>query len=140
MTLVVVDASVAVKWLLPEVHSAAARAWFTVDHLLVVPDLVFAEVGNVLSKRVRRGEMTGEQAKDTWTTFALLPLDVHPARPLGELALEIALATGQTVYDGMYLALAVQEACRLVTADRRLFNALQGGPFGERVAWVEKRP
>ena len=51
-------------------------------------------------------------------------------------AFEIALTTGRTVYDCHYLALAASLGCRLMTADQRLYNALQGGPFAADVLWV----
>ena len=62
---------------------------------------------------------------------------MHPVRPLLEPAYEIALATGRTLYDSVYLALSTALGCKLVTADRRLFNALQASPFFDDVIWVE---
>ena len=54
-----------------------------------------------------------------------------------EAALEIAVRTGRTVYDSLYVALAVQLDGRLVTADEKLYNALKDGPLGARILWVE---
>jgi predicted nucleic acid-binding protein len=65
-----------------------------------------------------------------------LPLTVFPSRVLLEAALEVALRTGRTVYDSLYLALAVALECRLVTADERLANAMAGGPLARHVVWV----
>jgi len=56
----VVDASVGIKWFVPEIHSDAARRLLTEDSILLVPDLFFPEIGNILWKRVRRGEDTPE--------------------------------------------------------------------------------
>jgi len=56
---------------------------------------------------------------------------------VGEAALDIAMRTGRTVYDSLYVALAVQMDCRLVTADEKLYNALKDGPLGDRIFWVE---
>ncbi len=62
-----------------------------------------------------------------------VPLAVTPSRDLMEAALEIALAHGRTVYDAIYVALAVARDCALVTADERLVRALGGGPLARHV-------
>ena len=64
-------------------------------------------------------------------------LVVHPSAPLLEAALDIALRIGRTVYDSLYMALAVQLDCRLVTADEKLYNALKNEPLGTRILWLE---
>jgi predicted nucleic acid-binding protein len=132
-----VDASVAVKWLLPEVHGDAALRTLEHHHPLLVPDLLFAEVGNVLWKRVRRREATIEEARTAVSTLRALPLSVYPSQSLIEPALEIAHRTGRSVYDSLYVALAVWHRHPLVTADRRLYDALRRGPFAAELVWVE---
>jgi len=62
----------------------------------------------------------------------ILPLDDIFGRFL-ESDFNIAVATGRTVYDSIYLALATALGCKLVTADQRLYKALQGGPFAADV-------
>ena len=57
MSRLVVDASVAVKWFLPEAQSDAARALLGSGHDLIAPELVYAELGIALVKRVRKGEI-----------------------------------------------------------------------------------
>ena len=136
MSRLVVDASVAVKWVLPETHSDAALAILDGGHDLVAPDLLYPEAGNVLWKRVRRGELGAEEAAAALQTVAAAPVEIRPSLPLVSLALEIALQTDRTVYDGLCLALAVTEECYLVTADSRLFNSLQDGPLAPHLHWV----
>jgi predicted nucleic acid-binding protein len=58
-----------------------------------------------------------------------LPLIVTPSSQLLESALEIAIETGRSVYDSLYLALAVAHKCPMITADKRLVNALSRGPL-----------
>jgi predicted nucleic acid-binding protein len=56
--------------------------------------------------------------------------------PLLEPAFDIALATGRTVYDSIYLALATALDFKLVTADQKLYNAIQNSSFASSIHWV----
>lgn len=137
----ITDASVAIKWFLPEIHAEAARRLIEGSHFagnqrLQVPDLFFAEVGNILWKHIRRVEMTPEQAQLILSALIALPFSVHSHRGLMEATLTIAAQTGRTVYDSLYLALAVHEQTMLITADKRFYNALQGGPLAAYLLWV----
>jgi predicted nucleic acid-binding protein len=104
---------------------------------LHVPELVFPEVGNILWKKVRRGDLTEDAAREIGRLVVLAPLVVHSSAPFLEAALEIAMRTGWTVYDSQYVALAIQMESRLVTADEKLYNALKDGPLGAYIVWVE---
>jgi predicted nucleic acid-binding protein len=133
-----VDASVVIKWHVAEIHADAALRLLGDDApTLHVPDLMFPEVGNILWKKIRQGDLTAEQAREIAHLVAVAPLEVHSSAPLLEAALEIATRTGRSVYDSLYVALAVQLDCRLVTADERLYNALKDGPLGAHILWVE---
>ena len=68
--------------------------------------------------------------------FIITPFELHVVTPLLEPAFDIALATGRTVYDSIYVALAVALGCKMVTADQKLFNALRDGPFTDDIVWV----
>ena len=137
----VVDASVVIKWHLAEIHTEAAlRLLGDNAPELHVPDLMLPEVGNILWKKTRRGDLTEEQARGIAHLVAVAPLEIHPSAPLLEAAFEIATRTGRTVYDSLYVALAVHLACRLVTADEKLYNALKDGPLGAHILWVEDDP
>ena len=125
----VIDASIALKWLLPESLSQEALALLTAYPLLHVPDLVYPEIGNILWKRVRKGEITQEKAGELLSWLANLSLSVHPSAPLIHTALEIACGYGRTVYDSLYIALAVREGCQVVTADEKLLNGLSQTPL-----------
>jgi predicted nucleic acid-binding protein len=131
-----VDASVAVKWFLPEVHSDAALRVLERYRPLAAPDLLLAEVTNVLWKRVRRREATMREARTTLAALIKLPLTIYPSQPLIALALEIADRAERSVYDSLYVALAVWRRYPLVTADRRLYDALRRGPFSASLLWL----
>ena len=136
MTSLVVDASVAAKWFLPEVHSDEALRLLDGPYHLLVPDLLYSEVAKTLWKRVTRNEFSEKQAVEIIGALLNLPLVSFPSRPLTAAALDIACRTGRTVYDCIYLALAALHECRLVNADRRFFNSLGKTPLESSLLWV----
>lgn len=137
MSRFVVDASIAVKWYLGEVHAKAARRILEADSVLLVPGLFFAEVGNALWKRARLGEFSAADVAATLEALGRVPFDVRSTRSLVPAAMQIALRLGCTVYDAIYLALAQQEDVMAVTADRRLRQAVIGSTLGRYLLWVE---
>ena len=140
MSLFVVDASVAIKWFLPENHSEAALRLLTQPHTLHAPDLIFSEFGNVLWKRVMRNEISKKEADAILEGLLTLNLQVQPSQALIPLALEIACGENRTVYDSLYLAAAIALQSPLITADARFFRALIKGPFSAHLLWVEDIP
>ena len=137
MSGLVIDASVALKWYLPEAHSEASRKLLDTPARLMVPGLFYAEFGNALWKRWRRGELERHDIGLTLEALERVPFEVFPTRVLAAHAVEIALDHGCTVYDGVYLALAVLEGATMVTADRKLRNATAGSALERFVVPVE---
>lgn len=137
MTKFVVDANVAIKWVLSEVHSEIAWSLLDDSHELLVPDYFFSEIGNILWKRVRRGETTLEQAQHDLTVLMSGDLQVYSSQYLMPLALDIAVRIDQAVYDCVYLALAVTNQCQMVTADERFYNSLSRDVLFSQVCWIE---
>ncbi len=140
MTRVVVDASLAVKWFIPEELSADARMFLAAEYELLAPDLLWAELGNALWKKHRRRELDPRTARRLLRDFSRIPIEYHASQRWTETALELAIQHGVTVYDGLYLALATGSGCRLVTADRRLHEACREGPLRRFVEWVRGIP
>ncbi len=140
MRLFVVDANVAVKWFVPEIHSDASRRLLRAGVELHAPDLIHAEVGNVLWKKWRRGEIAAEVGRAILRELVRLPLQIHDSEALVDLAWDVAARSGRTVYDSLYLATAIGLGSRLATADLKLVNALTSGEFERYVAWVEDIP
>lgn len=136
MTNFVVDASVAVKWYLPEPHSPQALTLVNPSNELWAPDLIFAELGNVCWKRAQRGELIPAQAHAIVRDFLASPLRIEHSQRLLQAAWDIAIQHGRSVYDSLYLALACTLDIPLVTADQRFFNAMQMTPEGRRMVWV----
>lgn len=138
MTAFVVDASVAVKWFLPELHHQAARRLLSEGFDLAAPDLIRAEVGNVLWKVHRRGEISAGTATGILRDFGeKFPLGIRSSQPLMETAWEIAKKFDRSFYDGLYVALATRTNRPLATADRKLYNALADTELGSIMLWVE---
>lgn len=126
MSVIVIDSSVVIKWFVPEVHSGAARRLLKQAHQYFAPDLLFAEVGNVLWKKVRQHELTASDAERLVHDVAKAAIASVPCRELVPDAHAIAVSTGRTVYDAMYLALAVRLRTKVITSDARLWNAISG--------------
>ncbi|MCD4825003.1 MAG: type II toxin-antitoxin system VapC family toxin [Phycisphaerae bacterium] len=136
---VVVDASVAAKWFFPEEHSEAALRLLDGKHRLLGPDLIHSEFGNITWKIHRRGLITADEAAEIVQQFLTLPLEIHGSESLMATAVELAMTTGRTVYDSMYVALAIDQEAIFVTADERLVNALSDGPLARHVRLLGRR-
>jgi predicted nucleic acid-binding protein len=125
----VVDASVVIKWFLPEIHGDAARRLLSGPHEFFSPDLLFPEVGNVIWKKVRCGELMAEHGERLAADISTVAVETVPTRGLVVDAHALAAATGLTVYDCMYLALAVRLETEMITADDRLGRTVAAHPM-----------
>jgi predicted nucleic acid-binding protein len=133
---VVLDASVVAAAFFAESHSDAARRLLVSGGDLYAPDLIYAEVANVIWKRRGRQEIDDAEAAELLTDLLRLPLNITPSEQLVGPALDLAMRTGRTVYDCLYVALAVQTKTVMFSDDRRLVNAFADGPLKDRVAWL----
>ncbi len=131
MTACVLDASVAAKWCLPaewEDYSEQAvsllASCIAGDTQILVPDLFWAEMGSILWKAVRKQKLSSNNAFAALKLIRDVGLFVHPTDDLISEALQIALQHNRTVYDCLYVALAVRTSTDFITADERLANAL----------------
>jgi predicted nucleic acid-binding protein len=132
----VVDASVAVKWVLREEHEAAARRVLSSGRLWA-PHLLWVEVGNTLWKRYRRREASVEEVRWMLADVRSLPVTTFAHRPLLPAALDLAISLEQTVYDCLYLALAEARNSIVVTADRRFHEVVNASVWADRIVWIE---
>jgi len=135
-----IDASIAIKWFIPEEGSDLALRLLSQD--LLCPDLLFPEIGNALWKKVRRGEIEEDKGQAVLSVLARGPLEVHASGSGQLLASTLAVAneTGLTFSNALYVSLAVLEGPPLVTADRKLVRKLEKTRFATHVVWVGDLP
>ena len=131
MSVIVVDASVAAKWLLPAGGETLAEEafhllgrWAMGEIRMIVPDLFWAELGNLLWKAVRQGRCAKVAAEVALASLEEGMLTTVSSLVLLDRAFGIANTFGPTVYDSLYVALALESEGQLITADEKLANAL----------------
>ncbi|MEE4450500.1 type II toxin-antitoxin system VapC family toxin [Novosphingobium resinovorum] len=128
MTRLVIDASVAVKWVVTEDGTEEAVSLLS-RHRLSAPDLLVAECANILWKKVRRSELTVQEAMVAAKIIQRADVELHPMRALMEPAAKLAIDLDHPAYDCIYLALAMAHGWQFVTADARFLNkARQSSP------------
>jgi len=133
----VVDSSVAIKWYLPEIHKEAAERLLNPTYQLHVPHLFLLEFINVVCKKRRRREINAEESDFIISEIQQVPLKWHDDRLLLSKAYEIANATQRSLYDCLYLSLAVSLDNEMVTADLKFYEALKMGKYIKWLCWVE---
>jgi predicted nucleic acid-binding protein len=136
----VVDASVAIKWFLPETHSETALRLQHLNHRPHAPAFVMLELGNILTKKIRRNELTQEEGKAILQDLKHIPLQRHSDMQLFRAKRMPSLDTCRSLYDCLCLVLAEVVDGKMVTADRKFYDALAKGPYAHRIVWVENFP
>lgn len=132
----VVDVSVVVKWFVAESLAAQAEALAGGATPLIAPDFLSIEFANVLWKKVTRGEVTAENAVGMLHRLSAMPVKQVDSSPLLPRAMELATTTRRTVYDCLYLALAISRSAMLITADERFVNAIRATRWRGHVIWL----
>jgi predicted nucleic acid-binding protein len=133
----VIDASIAIKWVVEEANTSDALA-LRQNARLLAPDLLVAECANILWKKVRRNELSEEHAHLAARLLQGAEIELLPTRSLLETAIRMAIDLDHPAYDCLYIVLAMANDCRFVTADESLLRKLrQGGrksPYRDRAA------
>jgi predicted nucleic acid-binding protein len=118
----VVDASIAIKWLIREPDSEVALG-LRAEHNILAPAFLLIECRNALLTGVRRGKLTPEQARSAEAEINAIGIHIVSSESLLARAFEIALELGEPIYDCIYLAAAIATDRRLITADQRFIAA-----------------
>ena len=130
MTGYVVDASVAVKWLVEEALSGKAAGLLDGDETLVAPPLLFAEAANALWAMRRRGDIVAADLAEAVETLRAAPVSIPVSMSdLTSAATRLASDLDHPVYDCFYLALAVHTQYPVVTADTRFHDKVRRHPY-----------
>ena len=131
MNTFVIDASVAGKWFLPattethvEIATALLKRYADGEVRFIVPDLFWAELGNIFWKAVRQGRWSRTHAEQAIGMVRGRSFPSVSAKVLLDDAFTISTSFSRSVYDSLYVALAVASKATFVTADERLANAL----------------
>ena len=126
MKTLVIDASIAVKWVVeedgtPEALTLRRRA------KLIAPELLVAECSNILWKKVQRDELSNDEAFLAARLLQAADIEFLPTRLLLEAATRIAVELDHPACDCLYLALAAERDCEFVTADERFVRQVGEG-------------
>lgn len=140
MSRAVLDASLLIKLGVVEVGSEQALA-FVGAHALLAPDFLFVEVANVLSSKVRRGVIERSRADLLFDTMRALPIATYRSDELLPSARSLAHTLDDTVYDCMYVALALREGALFGTGDGKLADRIaRAGLLEDRVVRIGDGP
>jgi predicted nucleic acid-binding protein len=120
----VIDASIAVKWVVEERNTPEALA-LRQKAKLIAPELLVAECANILWKKAQRRELLKQEALIAARLLQGAEIELLPMRSLFEAATQISIEIDHPAYDCMYLALAVEKECSFVTADERFLRKLR---------------
>lgn len=126
MNTFVVDASIAVKWVVEEEGTADALALRRMK--LMAPDLLAVECANILWKKVQRSELSKDEALLGARLLQAADIEFVPTHPLLEVATRLAIELDHPAYDCLYIALAVAQDCRIITSDHRLLRKIAESP------------
>ena len=137
---VIVDASVAIKWCVPEEYVSEAEQLLDKRFKLHAPELLLPEFTNILWKKCRYQDMEIGEAGQALEYLRRIDMTLYPHDDLLNTALQGANETEQAVYDWIYLSLALSLSCPLITADRKFFLAIRKTRFKKDVIWIENIP
>lgn len=127
---VVVDASVAAKWLIAEADSEIAAMLLDGSFDLHAPRLLASEIGDMLWRQARKGSIDDYEAARLAAALLNMPVQWRDDERTCVEAVRIAVELGHPAYDCMYLALALLIGAKVVTADKRFVSAVASTTYG----------
>lgn len=126
--MIVLDASVVLKWIFDEEDGGDRAALLRDGHvagheIVAVPDLLFYEIGNVLTTKTRLSEAAITEAFSLLWNFSLERFDLG----LEEFRAGLNLSRKYriTLYDAAYVELSRRLKCPFVTADKKLYEKVR---------------
>ncbi len=140
MSTYVVDASVAVKWFLSESGSEVALLLLEPSRTLIAPDYIWLELSSVVCQRIQRKQIPPEEGLEIFPALQRFAIQLFPSADLLNPATHMAIETSTSFYDCLYLSLAVSQGARLVTADRRFYQAIAPTHLANYLLWIGDLP
>ncbi len=137
---VVVDANIAAKWLFEEEYSQEAFHILT-SYEIIAPSFLLIETGNIIWKKISRGNLPPEYAEETLEKIYGLLNQIVPTLHLFPRPLTLSKTLNHPIYDCIYLATAETYGAPLITADRKFFNCVsQHVDYARMIAWIKDLP
>ena len=136
--MIIVDASVVMKWFVEEELHAEANRLKQVFAQLAAPDFMLLEVANIAWKKVRRSELSAAEAMAIGADLRSSPLLLLSTAALIDDAVAMAIEIEHPVYDCLYLAAALCQRGICITADRRLCTRIASNRFADHVLPLEE--
>ncbi|MEQ8578370.1 MAG: type II toxin-antitoxin system VapC family toxin [Balneola sp.] len=129
----IIDASIAAKWIFYEKDSDQAEIFLKKIDRMLVPYLFLIEMSSIISKKVRKRELSISEALEKRKELEDLNFQVFSEKAILKLAFDISVSLPITIYDANYLALAIKKEGKLYTSDNRLVNGLSTTVFKDYV-------
>tara|TARA_R110001599_G_scaffold8255_1_gene39999 strand:+ start:25329 stop:25742 length:414 start_codon:yes stop_codon:yes gene_type:complete len=129
----IIDASIAAKWIFYEKDSDQAEIFLKKIDRMLVPYLFLIEMSSIISKKVRKRELSISEALEKRKELEDLNFQVFSEKAILKLAFDISVSLPITIYDANYLALAIKKEGKLYTSDKRLVNGLSTTVFKDYV-------
>lgn len=129
----VLDASIAAKWIFLEKDSDKTEELLENHFGFIVPDLFYIEMDSIIRKKVRRQELEASDAHRKRNQVQRIAADVIHHQTIAKQTFDISISLPVTMYDALYLALAVERKTKMWTADDRLVRGLSNTIFSEYI-------
>lgn len=133
----VVDASLAIKWFLPENYQKVATSYLKQSDALFAPSYLKVEFNSILSKWCRSGRLNYEKAIGIRLVFNQIQIGYIGFETLSNISFDVASKNSVTYYDALYLCTAKLKKCELITFDRKLKESVKGTQFESIVRLIE---
>jgi predicted nucleic acid-binding protein len=137
--MLVVDASVALKFITQEPGSETAMALLAAPDPLIAPDWVLAESASGLAKKVRANGLSQASAEAGFAALRQFFSELHATVELLDSSLDLSIHLDHAFYDCLYLALALREKATMITADVKFATAARRGGFAAQVRLLGER-
>jgi predicted nucleic acid-binding protein len=135
--MIIVDASVALKWFVEEPLYSCARHILEYQLDMQAPDYILIEVANAARKKATRGEIVNDHARQIVKLVTeAIPTLIPASKILGQ-AMEMALALDHPIYDCLYLACLTDRHDGLVTADKKFFNKVKQTDRADQIHFLD---